>query len=84
MRGEDVERDNQTLIGFWDQAFALSEEQMAQRQETEDWRALAPSEKLFQAACALGQRNRVLDYGCGSGWAGKRPVCCGREETCLC
>ena len=69
MQREAVERDNQALIGFWDQAFALSEEQDAQPQGTEDWRALAPSEKLFQAACALGQRNRVLDYGCGSGWA---------------
>ena len=71
MKREDIERDNQTLIAFWDHAFSLSEEQEAQLrdQEAEAWRSLAPSEKLFQAACSLGQRKKVLDYGCGSAWA---------------
>ena len=66
MNREDIARDNQTLIGFWDRAFALPEE--PERQE-EDWRTLALSEKLFQAACSLGRCEKVLDYGCGSGWA---------------
>ena len=71
MKREDIERDNQTMIAFWDHAFSLSEEQetQLQDQEAEAWRSLAPSEKLFQAVCSLGQRKKVLDYGCGSAWA---------------
>lgn len=64
-------QENRTLIGFWNSAFALSEEEKQQMrsEDTGDWKELAPSEKLCQAACLLGKRNRVLDYGCGSGWA---------------
>ncbi len=70
MRKEDIERDNRTLIDFWDHAFALSEEQKAQiPNQQEDWRELAPSEKLLQAVLSLGGREKVLDYGCGSAWA---------------
>jgi hypothetical protein len=46
-----------------DQAFTLSEVQKAQlRNQQEDWKELAPSEKLFQAAFSLGERKKVLDY----------------------
>ncbi len=69
MRG-NAEQDNQTLIAFWRDALALSEEERAQPIDAEDWRSLAPSDQLYRAAAALGQRQRVLDYGCGSGWAG--------------
>ena len=70
MQKENVKRDNRILIDFWDQAFTLSEEQKAQlRNQQEDWKELAPSEKLFQAAFSLGERKKVLDYGCGSAWA---------------
>ncbi len=64
-------KDNQTLIGFWDKAFTLSEEQQAEarKQAAGDWKELAPSEKLFRAASFLGQKKKVLDYGCGDGWA---------------
>ena len=64
-------KDNQTLISFWDKAFTLSEEQQteARKQAAENWKELAPSEKLFKAACSLGQKKKVLDYGCGDGWA---------------
>ena len=66
-----TEKDNRDLIGFWDKAFALSEEQRAEakKQGAEDWRELAPSEKLFRAACFLGQKKKVLDFGCGDAWA---------------
>ncbi len=64
MEREDVERDNRTLIDFWDHALALTEAQQAG-----DWRDLAPSEKLFQAARSLSRRKKVLDYGCGTAWA---------------
>lgn len=68
----NTEKDNNTLIEYWDKAFALSEEDMMREKETskDDWNDLAPSEKLFQAAVSLGSAKKVLDYGCGSGWAG--------------
>ena len=68
----NTEKDNNTLIEFWDKAFVLSEEDMMREKETskDDWNDLAPSEKLFQAAVSLGSAKKVLDYGCGSGWAG--------------
>ena len=52
-------------------AFALSEEDQKQMFEDDgsDWKEIAPSEKLFQAACSLGIKKKVLDYGCGSAWA---------------
>lgn len=64
-------QENQTLIAFWDKAFALSEEDQKQMLEGggSDWKEIAPSEKLYQAACSLGKRNKVLDYGCGNAWA---------------
>ena len=68
---ERTAQESQTLISFWDKAFAMSEEEQKQvlEGEMEDWKDLAPSEKLFQAACALGRRKKVLDYGCGNAWA---------------
>ncbi len=70
MRNETIEQDNRKLIGFWNQAFALSEEEKPQILNLqEDWKALAPSEKLFQAAASLGRRKKVLDFGCGTAWA---------------
>ena len=71
MQNDRAVQDNQKLIEFWDRAFSMPEEQKdsIQDQQEEDWKELAPSEKLFRAACSLGRRKRVLDYGCGSGWA---------------
>lgn len=68
---EKTIQENQTLISFWDKAFALSEEDQKQMLADGglDWKEIAPSEKLFQAACSLGKRNNVLDYGCGNAWA---------------
>lgn len=64
-------QENQALIAFWDKAFALSEEDQKQMLEGDgsDWKEIAPSEKLYRAACALGKRKKVLDYGCGNAWA---------------
>ena len=68
---EKTIQENQTLISFWDKAFALSEEDQKQMLADGglDWKEIAPSEKLYQAACSLGKRNKVLDYGCGNVWA---------------
>ncbi len=66
-----MKNDDKTLIEFWDRAFAMSDEDMAEAREQgpEIWREMAPSEKLFSAAASLGCCRRVLDYGSGSGWA---------------
>ncbi len=54
---DHISEDDRILIGFWDKALALSEEDReACRGEEADWKDLAPSEKLFQAAEALGQK----------------------------
>ncbi len=71
MNREDIVRDNQALIDFWDKAFTTRENEGEEPQDDQeaDWKELAPSDKLFEAARSLGQRKKVLDYGCGSGWA---------------
>ena len=68
---ETALQDNQALISFWDKAFAMTEDEQRrlQARNAESWKELAPSEKLFRAASSLGQRKKVLDYGCGSAWA---------------
>ncbi len=67
-----IDIDNRKLIHFWNEAFGMSEEDKNElrRQGPEGWRGLAPSEKLFLAAASLGKKKKVLDYGCGSAWAG--------------
>lgn len=68
---EKNNEDNRALIDFWNRAFTLSEEEKKKESsaEADEWKELAPSEKLFLAACSLGRRKKVLDYGCGSAWA---------------
>ena len=62
---------NRDLIEFWNSAYVISEEEMEQcRKDPDSWKELVPSEKLFRAAESLGTRKKVLDYGCGMGWAG--------------
>ncbi len=60
------------IIEFWDKALSLSDEQKKEMREysSDEWRDLAPSEKLFDAAASLGSCRKVLDYGCGNAWAG--------------
>ena len=68
---DKVSKDNQALIEFWNSAYVISEEEMEQcRKDPDSWKELVPSEKLFHAAETLGTRKKVLDYGCGMGWAG--------------
>ena len=64
-------KDNKTLIEFWNNAYNISEEEMEEcRKDPDSLKGLVPSEKLFHAAETLGSRKKVLDYGCGMGWAG--------------
>lgn len=61
--------DNEKLIRFWNSVFLLNDEEL-KNMPVEGWRELAPCEKLFDAASELGKCKKVLDYGCGNGWAG--------------
>ena len=68
---DKTRKDNETLIEFWNSAYVISEEEMEQcRKDPDSWKELVPSEKLFHAAGSLGSRKKVMDYGCGMGWAG--------------
>ena len=68
---ERTDHDNQALLAFWDQAFAIPEgaKEAARQEGPGSWEELAPSEKLLRAVCALDNRKKVLDFGCGNGWA---------------
>ena len=67
----DAAREEEILIDFWSKALAPSREDRAETPPgSDDWKDLAPAEKLVRAAAFLGQRKKVLDYGCGSAWAG--------------
>ena len=61
------------LVNFWNQNFALSNEDKEQIKTQinpeEDYKQLAPSKKLFDVLSAFKDLDGVLDYGCGSGWA---------------
>lgn len=72
MNKTTTEQDNKALIEFWDQALLLSEDETVDdySNDPDEWKQLAPSEKLFEAACSLGRKKKVLDYGCGNAWAG--------------
>ena len=66
----DIKQTNADLIRFWGDAISLSEEDKQTLADApKDLSALAPSPELFAAAKSLGTYKRVLDYGCGHGWA---------------
>ena len=68
-----VRQDYEAAKRFWDTAFAMDSEAQQKVEDAVDrdngWKQMAPSEKLFEAAKTLGNRKKVLDYGCGRGWA---------------
>ena len=66
---KSINEINQNLVRFWDEAMTLSKEESQSGQKIGDYSELAPAQKLFLAAKELGQCQRVLDYGCGTGWA---------------
>lgn len=62
-------------LKFWNQAFEMSDEEKEQfikeLAPENDWKGLASSEKLRDIIIEhLSGCKRVLDYGCGEGWAG--------------
>ena len=70
MAYDKIVQDNQNLVKFWDQVFTeLPEEETELTEDEDSFKELAPSEKLFEAACTLGHKKKVLDFGCGTAWA---------------
>ena len=60
------------LVDFWNSVFDMSSEdklKIKNEIKDDDYKDFAPSKKLFDAVTLLGKKNKVLDYGCGSGWA---------------
>ena len=80
---EQTMHDNLVLVSFWDSFFALPDEakEGARQEGIGPWEGLAPSEKLLSAVCALGGRKKVLDYGCGNGWAAIAAAKSGCEDV---
>ena len=76
-------------LKFWNSAFDMDDkakEEYAEKINPEtDWRNLASSDKLADIIINnLSNKKRVLDYGCGEGWAGiilKKSGC--EEVTCV-
>ena len=68
---QDTFSKNETLVGFWDSCFAMTDEMREEIRElaSHDWREMAPAQKLADAVAALGKCRKVVDYGCGTGWA---------------
>ena len=63
---EKTAQDNKVLVDFWSEVLDLSEEDREElgKCSAEDWKELAPSEKLFAAAASLGSRKkRSPGYG---------------------
>ena len=68
---KSIQEDYKTLVDFWNQNFALEEEEKKQLEETsndDSWKELPPSAKLFDVLTSFKGKEHVLDYGCGSGW----------------
>lgn len=64
--------DYKKLKEFWNNNFLLDEdkkEELLANINDDDWRDLAPSSKLFNYLKQFKDKNNVLDYGAGSGWA---------------
>ncbi len=76
-------------LKFWNSAFDINnkeKEEYAEKINPEtDWKNLASSDKLADIIISnFSDKKRVLDYGCGEGWAGiilKKSGC--EEVTCV-
>ncbi len=68
---KDIDTINEELRAFWNEAMALTNEEKEEALSSapKPYEELAPSRKLFDAVKGLAGYDKVLDYGCGSGWA---------------
>ena len=84
---QDILQDYRDALTFWNEAYTLREEKKERyHQLTPESNAdvLAASKKLASIIRdELKNQNRVLDYGCGEGWAGMLLCQAGcRDVTC--
>lgn len=87
---EEIKKDYNSSINFWDSAFIIDEETKKQYTEflasdSEAWKNLSNSPKLFEIITSnLSGKENILDYGCGEGWAGLGiKKCGGKNVTCV-
>lgn len=70
---QEMKKDYDSLKEFWNSAMMMDEEEfekeVADIDVENDWKQMAPSEKLLVAVESLKDKKKVLDYGCGTGWA---------------
>lgn len=69
--------DYQTLLNFWDQAYAGHESSDV----TKAWEDLIPSKKQLEALRWLSDAKKILDYGCGQGWGAIALTKCGAKDV---
>ena len=71
---QKIQKDYEKLLAHWNEVFRLTEEDKEELSKIpdnqEELKELAPSRKLYEAAVSLKDCSKVLDYGCGHGWAG--------------
>ena len=68
-----MKNDYFNLVEFWNNSFVFTDEDKKELQKSinpnEDWKQLAPSQKQLNVLSLFKDKELVLDYGCGSGWA---------------
>ena len=68
-----MDNNFKNALQFWNQVFELDDnakEEYKKELSPADWKAFAPSEKLADVLIReLAAKEKVLDYGCGEGWA---------------
>lgn len=66
-----MDKISKDVIEFWNSAIKLEEDDKKEIENSgdKDYSKLAPSLKLYEAVKELGKCEKVLDYGCGSGWS---------------
>lgn len=66
-----MDKISKDVIEFWNNAIKLEEDDKKEIENSgdKDYSKLAPSLKLYEAVKELGKCEKVLDYGCGSGWS---------------
>lgn len=66
-----MDKISKDVIEFWNNAIKLEEDDKKEIENSgdKDYTKLAPSLKLYEAVKELGKCEKVLDYGCGSGWS---------------
>ena len=70
---KELENDYKTSVDFWNNNYAMTDEEiketLAEDVGPDDWKTLPPSETFLEALKAFKDCEKVLDYGCGYGWA---------------